>query len=413
MTDATTPASNPNSNSVPAPLPLWRGFNLQGLFAPPMAPPSQLPLTLTLPGERPKDVFQEWDFEFMRENGFNFVRIPMSYWYWSSSATDYSLTISDNVLEAIDHAVELGAQYGIHVSLCMHRTPGWCVNPPEEPYSLWGSRPAPPGALNPLEASCNYWSILAKRYKDIPSSALSFDLINEPPPITPPPTPPMPPTLWDVFDNGMESFLANPKVNGDTTTISSTTYQTVVNQLTNAIRSVSPERLVIAEGVGFATQIPDGLSDLPVAFSCHCYEPMGVAQYGNMPIPMPAPRWPGGWQFVPTPPPPPYPPPALSCPPLWDPSTLETFFAPWEPWGRPRRAHLGETGCNNQTAHCVALAWLDSVLSFFTSHNIGYALWQLSGPFGILNSGRIDVKYEPLPNGHLLDRKMLELLKRY
>jgi endoglucanase len=407
MTDATTPASIPNSNRVPAPLPLWRGFNLLQMFAPPSNTVPNIPLTVPLP-------FLESDFRFIADNGFNFVRIPMSYWYWSC-ATDYSTTIPEWILETIDQAVDLGKRYGIHVSLCMHRTPGWCVNPPEEPYSLWGSRPAPPGALNPLEASCNYWSILAKRYKDIPSSALSFDLINEPPPITPPPTPPMPPTLWDVFDNGMESFLANPKVKGDTTTISSTTYQTVVNQLTNAIRSVSPERLVIAEGLGFATQPPDGLNDLPVAFSCHCYEPLGVSQYGNMPIPMPAPTWPGGWQFVPTypPPPPPPNPPPPSCPPLWDQKTLATFFAPWEPWGRPRRAHLGETGCYNQTPHPVALAWLEDVLRFFTTNKIGYALWQLTGPFGILNSGRADVTYERLPNGVLLDRKMLELLKRY
>ena len=34
------------------------------------------------------------------------------------------------------------------------------------------------------------------------------------------------------------------------------------------------------------------------------------------------------------------------------------------------------------------------------------------GSFGVLDSGRRDVKYENY-KGHKLDRKMLELLKRY
>ena len=42
----------------------------------------------------------------------------------------------------------------------------------------------------------------------------------------------------------------------------------------------------------------------------------------------------------------------------------------------------------------------------------GWALWNLRGTFGPLDSGRSDVEYEDM-NGHKLDRKMLELLKRY
>jgi len=42
----------------------------------------------------------------------------------------------------------------------------------------------------------------------------------------------------------------------------------------------------------------------------------------------------------------------------------------------------------------------------------GWALWNFRGSFGILDSGRKDVKYEAW-EGHQLDRKMLELLQRY
>ena len=40
----------------------------------------------------------------------------------------------------------------------------------------------------------------------------------------------------------------------------------------------------------------------------------------------------------------------------------------------------------------------------------GWALWNLRGEFGILDSERPDVSYESF-RGHKLDREMLELLK--
>ena len=43
---------------------------------------------------------------------------------------------------------------------------------------------------------------------------------------------------------------------------------------------------------------------------------------------------------------------------------------------------------------------------------IGYALWEFSGDFGLLNSGRSDVAYEDW-HGQKLDRKLLALLQKY
>ena len=62
--------------------------------------------------------------------------------------------------------------------------------------------------------------------------------------------------------------------------------------------------------------------------------------------------------------------------------------------------------------HNIALAWMEDLLDILTQYNIGYALWNFRGPFGILDSQRNDVAYEDYRE-HLLDRKMLELLKRY
>ena len=60
----------------------------------------------------------------------------------------------------------------------------------------------------------------------------------------------------------------------------------------------------------------------------------------------------------------------------------------------------------------MALAWLEDQFDIFEERGWGWSLWNLSGSFGVLDSGRRDVKYENY-KGHKLDRKMLELLKRY
>ena len=73
---------------------------------------------------------------------------------------------------------------------------------------------------------------------------------------------------------------------------------------------------------------------------------------------------------------------------------------------------IGEFGCRPDVPHDVALAWMEHCLKLWKEKNLGWALWNLRGTFGILDSGRKDVHYEDF-NGHKLDSKMLELLKRY
>ncbi len=73
---------------------------------------------------------------------------------------------------------------------------------------------------------------------------------------------------------------------------------------------------------------------------------------------------------------------------------------------------VGEFGCRPDTPHDVALAWMEHCLKLWRSKNLGWALWNLRGLFGVIDSGRTDVEYEDF-NGHKLDRGMLELLRRY
>ena len=83
-------------------IPRWRGFNLQGRFATPGKP-------------NPGRAFDEFDFATMAEWGFGFARLPLNYWAWGDR-TDWSV-IREEPLQEIDHAIDLGRQYGIHVNV--------------------------------------------------------------------------------------------------------------------------------------------------------------------------------------------------------------------------------------------------------------------------------------------------------
>jgi hypothetical protein len=71
--------------------------------------------------------------------------------------------------------------------------------------------------------------------------------------------------------------------------------------------------------------------------------------------------------------------------------------------------HVGEFGAHNMTPHDVVLRWMTDVLGLFRRAGFGWALWNLRGTFGPLDSERRDVRYEDY-KGHKLDRAMLDLL---
>ena len=73
---------------------------------------------------------------------------------------------------------------------------------------------------------------------------------------------------------------------------------------------------------------------------------------------------------------------------------------------------VGEFGFYNKTPHAIGMRWLEDNLREWKKRDMGWALWNFRGPFGILDSGRKDVNYVDF-HGHKLDREMYELLKRY
>lgn len=121
---------------------LWKGFNLLNKFNPDFQTP-----------------FSEEDFEIMAGWGFNFARIPLSYWCWSSEDDWYR--VDEKCLKEIDRAVELGRQYRIHVNLNFHRVPGYCINPPHGRSDLFEDDAA-------LDACAYHWRLFAERYIKVP-----------------------------------------------------------------------------------------------------------------------------------------------------------------------------------------------------------------------------------------------------
>lgn len=331
----------------PQPLiPRWRGFNLIELMG----------------GDRRQN-YQESDFHCISAWGLNFARLPCSYLTWSSNVN--WMTIDEMALRPLDRGIELGRQYGIHINLCLHRIPGYCVNGSElEPYQLFNS---PRGSMErALEAAVHHWRFLAHRYKDASSSQLSFNLFNEPP------------------------FMADQS-----------RYIEVAIALIAAIREANPKRIIFVDGTDVGQTPVLGLANQGVVQSTRGYLPKMVSYYEARWVPanefelFATPTWPM----------------TDSKGVVWNYEKLRNeLVSKWWPLtklGAP--IHVGEWGCYNKTPHNACLAWMDDLLTLWKKVGWGWAMWNLRGAFGVLDSGRSDVDYEYF-QGHWLDRKMLELL---
>lgn len=327
-------------------LPRWRGFNLQEMY-----------------WAGGPQAWREDDFRFIREFGFDFVRLPLNCRHWMVDGNP--LVAREEDLARLDRAVALGRQHGLHVCLNLHYAPGYSVNfRSRRGFNLWRDPPA-------QEAFCRLWRVLSDRYRDIEPAALSFDLVNEPP---------------FLFTRGLTPGR----------------YRRVMRRAVETIRAAGDTRWLILNGVNMARRPCPGLEDLPrVAFSCRAYDPIELThhraewvwlRYRRRPV------WPG-------------------MPDLfgrrWDRRRLERSLRPWlELARRGTGVHCGETGCCRHTPHEVYLAWLRDVLEILGGAGIGWALWNFRGAFGVLDSGRDDVRYEPF-YGHRLDRRLLELLQAF
>lgn len=346
-------------------LPRWKGFNLLDFFSP--APPKGPSSNSTT----------EDDLKWMSDWGFDFVRIPMAYPRYLSFDRTRDITkeeiykMDNAVLEQIDGLIFMAHKYNLHVSLNLHRAPGYCINAGfHEPYNLWKDKEA-------QDAFNHHWGMWAERYKNISPSRLSFDLLNEP-----------------AYIEDMNDQYANKgPVPGDI-------YHKVAAGAVNAIRKITPDRLIVADGNGGGNSVIPEITDLNVGQSCRGYWPGLVSHYQASwvwkdPSQAPVPVWPGVIDGK-----------------YYGREQLEEFYKPWIALKESGvGVHCGECGCYNKTPHNVFLAWFGDIVDILSSHEIGFALWNFRGDFGILDSRRTDIQYEEW-YGHKLDRKLLDLIRK-
>jgi hypothetical protein len=344
-------------------LPKWKGFNLTDFFNP---DPS-----------RPRRSTTEQELKWMQDWGFDFIRLPMAYPYYVKFDRGRPIKpeevyqIDEAMVERIDRLVQMAHKHNLHVSLNLHRAPGYCINAGfNEPYNLWKDQEA-------QNAFYYHWNFWAKRYKEVSSKKISFDLLNEPS------------MREDMNDQHSRS-----------TAIPGTLYREVARSAAEAIRKENKAHLVIADGNKVGNDPTPELTDLNIAQSCRGYHPGIISHYkapwaNKEPDKLPVPVYPGqvGNQVL-------------------NREMLEKYYQPWIDLVKSGvGVHCGECGAWNKTPHDVFLRWFGDVLDILSSNKIGFALWEYVGDFGILNSGRADVAYEDW-HGYKLDRKLLTLLQK-
>jgi endoglucanase len=341
----------------------WKGFNLTDFNTP---NPSSNRRSTT-----------EDHLKWMHDWGFDFVRFPIAYPYYLNFDRTKKITpeevyqIDDASVDKIDKLIQLAHKYNLHVCMNLHRAPGYCINAGfNEPYNLWKDDEA-------QRAFYFHWNYWAKKYKNVSHEKISFDLLNEP----------------SMREDMNDQHSKSGPVPGEL-------YRKVAKAAAEAIRKENKHHLVIADGNNVGNQPITEIADLDIAQSCRGYYPHLISHYkapwaNKDSEHMMTPKYPGqvGDQYL-------------------NRQMLEDYYKPWiELKNKGVGVHCGECGCWNKTPHDVFLAWFGDVLNILTTNDIGFALWEFIGDFGILNSGRADVDYQDW-YGYKLDKKLLELIQK-
>ncbi|MCL1877900.1 MAG: cellulase family glycosylhydrolase [Defluviitaleaceae bacterium] len=301
------------------------------------------------------------ELDFVAEHGFNFIRVPTDYRFWTKGF-EY-LNPDEKIFETfIDAYLDECTKRGLHMSLNIHRAPGYCINRNDlEKHSLWTDREA-------QNAFVFLWELFAKRYKGISSDLLSFDLVNEPP---------------NIGQYGCTRA----------------SHEKVIRQTIDAIRKIDPVREIVINGLeGGHTALPE-LANAGVIHSGRGYQPFQVSHYKA--------QWIEGWEDMK---PPKYP--GISGDMKWNRATLAESYKEWrDVESTGAKIHIGEFGCYNRTPNDIALRWLGDIMSCWKDFGWGYAMWNFKGPFGICDHGRRDARFEKI-KGFNIDMDLLDLMLR-
>jgi endoglucanase len=309
-------------------------------------------------GNRPVPA-DEKALDFLAAHGFNFVRIPTNYRVWT---TDFDYFHPDeSVFDAVDTYLDACRARGIHLSLNLHRAPGYCITRNDlERHNLWTDEVA-------QDAFVFLWEGFARRYLGGATAELSFDLVNEPPAI------------------GADGFTRER-------------HTALIRRTVAAIRAIDPDRPIAIDGLDGGNLAMPELANLGVTHSGRGYQPYPVSHWGA--------EWWDGWKAGDAP----RYPGVLYEGKRWGPDDLRSFYEPWRAVERLGASiHIGEFGCYNKTPNADALRWFGDLFGLFREYGWGYAMWNLEGPFGIVGHGRPGARVEQR-HGYPVDVDLLELL---
>ncbi len=170
--------------------------------------------------------YTEEEVEAIALSGFNFVRVPLKF-DQLFDGTDMT-RVCGAYLETIDDLLNWCAERSIHVCFDLHDMPGYTTNGDDSDDILFWDEES-------QSYFVGFWQFIAERYKDVPSNLLSFNLLNEP---------------HGNHENELTDEI----------------YSAVMQKAIDAVRMVSPDRLMIASTLGVTWGAPvRGLTDAEVA----------------------------------------------------------------------------------------------------------------------------------------------------
>lgn len=181
----------------------------------------------------------EWDFENVKNLGFNCIRIPFWYRNFMSDENGTYYTTDDNKnpgFEKLDWAIETAGKYGLKVILDMHGCPG----------GQSGDHSCGKAGRNYLYKEDKYqqimeelWVKIANRYR-LSEAVASYDIMNEPL------------NNADANHNVPSKYQANPWVD-----ISSDPRIPVYDRMIKAIRKADQRHNITIEAIWRIDKLPD------------------------------------------------------------------------------------------------------------------------------------------------------------
>ncbi|MBQ6697169.1 MAG: cellulase family glycosylhydrolase [Lachnospiraceae bacterium] len=208
----------------------------------------------------------EGDIKHLAENGYNYLRVMLS--FSTLSAPDFpqddEAYINLRELEDIDELVGWGMKHGVHITVTMASPPGRYMDGSWS-WEAWNLEAAADTAETPFTEEdwkniTDCFHMLAKRYANVPADYLSFELGNE----------------MVGYDVKMQMSHWKPIIDD--------------------IRTVTPDRVLMMstdnhEEIDFVT----AFAKEGVVISYHSYNPRGFVYFqngGSEDTSVPAPTWP-------------------------------------------------------------------------------------------------------------------------